>query len=676
MTIYHYSLGLHTSHDSSVCLVRNGEVRAAIETERLVRVKHSSGTSGLAEAVTYCLEIEGITLDDVDAIVVCDIGNLRGDTVFDEREFRITHHLAHAWAAVGLSPYQEAAVLVADGEGSYVGELSAEERAACVGAEPHDLEKESTYHFDGRSLRPVRKWVSSRGGGPFSGTDGIGAPYWFLSQWFFGKDNQESKVMGMAAYAEPDPRYDGILRNGTDGTVDVDPMWIFRLGHLRRQAGDACLDEYAALAAAVQRQTEEALLHRVRWLRGTTGSRNLAYAGGVALNCVANTRIAQESGFENVFVPFGPGDSTIAVGCALYGWHVLGGRAGEVPRAGGRPAHHSPYLGRAYGREERMAAVDEFVRHGLVRLLGELDYADIAAAIADGLIVGWFQGRSEFGPRALGGRSLLADPRDAQTRQRINDRVKFREPYRPFAPCVAAEHAADWFSDMVPGHRYMEFVARVRADRLATLPAITHQDGTARLQIIDRESAPALHRLLTAFGEVTGVPVLLNTSFNVGEPIVESPADALRTFVCSRIDRLVLGDLVTERTCGMTDGISSLTESEIDAARLIWHQPIEIRHRRIEGREEWALASTGGTEDYVDDGYHVSSYRSAHLPVSAHLGTALAAVPLDGVQHLRDVTGTDPDMIKEFEETVLRSRLATVVVPPGSIGDHPSAPTA
>jgi carbamoyltransferase len=325
-----YVLGLHTSHDASACLMRDGEIRVAIEKERLGRAKHASGGGGVDDVVEYCLRAEGITLNDVDHIVINDNAHRINATVCSDREVRIGHHLAHAWAAIGLSGWETAAVMVIDGEGSFLKELSSEEREVCNFREIHYLEKESAYFFlDGR-MTPLRKWTSARGNGIASGTDGIGSTYWYLSQLMFGRDYQDSKVMGLAAYRHPNECYKGVMTLGNDGDVLIDPDWIFRASHPPPTDLDGSFERYAELAATVQAELEAAIIHKARWLREVSGARRLCYGGGVALNCVANTKLYLAKLFDEIFIPFGAGDSANAIGCAYFGSRVLASRKSSL----------------------------------------------------------------------------------------------------------------------------------------------------------------------------------------------------------------------------------------------------------------------------------------------------------------------------------------------------------
>jgi carbamoyltransferase len=302
------------------------------------------------------------------------------------------------------------------------------------------------------------------------------------------------------------------------------------------------MQHWKDLAWQIQDDTETVLLDRARWLRETTGAKNLCLAGGVALNCVANGRLAREAGFENVWIQPAAGDDGIAIGCAYYGYLALQ----KKPRAS--VIEHA-YFGKPYSDADVRNATDKT----LIRLATKTTQSDnisrdAAKVLAEGKILGWFQGGSEFGPRALGNRSIIADPRSAEMKDILNRRVKFRQAFRPFAPIVLAEREDEIFEG---GHDspYMLMAKPVRPEWKDKIPSIVHVDGTARVQTVRAETNPPLYRLLKEFEALTGVPVLLNTSFNVkGEPIVETPRNAMECFLSTDIDCLALHDLLIRKS--------------------------------------------------------------------------------------------------------------------------------
>jgi carbamoyltransferase len=461
----------------------------------------------------------------------------------------LPHHFAHACSAFYLSPFSEAAVLVADGSGGLLDGVTrecsgpeaesihrGETAVQLLGNPTHNIrELESFYHCNGQNWKTLRKVVGD--------DDGIGARYGAVTSLLFGNLLDAGKTMGLAPYGtsekaplfmEPRGSLEMRAYQGTHG-----PEWESLKQQMKawRNSGSTLDFENAIpsnFSASMQRQAEEAMLTHARWLRGATSARNLCIAGGVALNCVANSYIAREAGFDEVFVPSAPGDDGIAVGCALYG----AAANGELRRE-----NYSAFFGRTYSHSP-----DDIKCLGLVPITPESNLSEyVAAKIAEGAVIGWYQGGAELGPRALGHRSFLADPRRADMRDHLNRVVKNREMFRPFAPVVLEEAALEYFEDLYPSH-FMSFVSAVRKEKRAIVPAITHVDGTSRYQVLRKESNPELYELVSAFAKQTGVPLLLNTSFNrAGEPIVETPMDAARCMLASSVDYLVLDGAIYSR---------------------------------------------------------------------------------------------------------------------------------
>jgi carbamoyltransferase len=563
-----YILGINAyDHDVSACLLRDGEIAFAIEKERITREKHASGF--FQEVVDYCLAAEGITLDDVDLVVrncyVLPIEDLevrllyQGDMAARERAqtakhplylsksnkvVTISHHLAHAYSAFAACPFDEGVVMVVDGVGSYSADVSEKERPG-RDVDPLARESESYYKFQGSNIEPLKKvWLNPVRGflsDEFYFMPGLGALYSRVSSYIFADWNKCGEVMGLAPYG----RRDGIkplldIKNGELHVHEWDAD--FNKPHLPDEEESweksPSMQHWRDLAWRVQDDTEKVLLDRAIWLRETTGAKNLCIAGGVALNCVANGRIVREAGFDNVWIQPAAGDNGIAIGCAYYGHLAIQ----KKPRS--FVMNHA-YLGIEHKDEVARAAVD----HWLVRLqTNKTRSEDICRAsaqlLSEGRIFGWFQGGSEFGPRALGNRSILADPRKPEMKDQLNARVKFRQAFRPFAPIVVAERANEIFECECESP-FMLLAAQVRPEWKDKVPAIVHVDGTARLQTVRREHNERLYRLLQEFDRITGVPVLLNTSFNIrGQPIVETPRDAVECFLSTGIDCLALHDLL------------------------------------------------------------------------------------------------------------------------------------
>lgn len=561
-----YLLGITAyAHDSAVALLEDSRILGFVEEERFSRQKHTGEFP--AGALHYLLNTQGLDLSDIDEVAffmkpwqliarrtaralrylprsliqfttyrpgnamrILSLGpHMRNNSFATRRppRFRlrhVEHHLAHAASVYYLSPFEDAAILSIDGAGEDI----------------------TTWFGSGRGARIDRlhclRLPHSLGLFYSAVTDYLGFKPW----------GGEGKVMGLAAYGDPERYYAAmrdVLRWDDDGHLAVDltyfdyhvtgwtrwvsPRFLAVFGP-RRQPESEIERRHEDIAAALQRVTEEAGLAMVRHLHRLVPSRNLCLVGGLALNSVMNGRIVAEGPFENVFIQPAANDAGTALGGALY----LACHAHHMDRP---QAASLVYLGPEYSAAdyERAAAAS-----GL-RVERPHDITDrTAALLADGNIVGWFQGRMEIGPRALGNRSILADPRDPGMKDRVNNRVKHREPFRPFAPSVLIEAAAQYFDHARPSP-YMLVVDSVRAEQRGRVPAITHVDGTARVQTVSRKDNPCYYRLIDAFGRRTGVPMLLNTSFNVrGEPIVCTPDDAIACYRGTEMDYLVLGDLL------------------------------------------------------------------------------------------------------------------------------------
>jgi carbamoyltransferase len=589
-----YVLGLNTyDHDVSACLLRDGAIAFAIAKERITRVKHASGF--YKEVIDYCLEAEGITLDDVDLIVrncyILPVPELEERLVYfdapgflpefergeaakhplyrsgQDRVVTISHHLAHAYSAFAASPFEEGVVMIVDGVGSYQSDVM-EAYPATDTATPLARESESYYKFKGVELECLKKvWMEPDRGflsDEFYTMPGLGALYSRASTYIFGDWNKCGELMGLAPYG----RHDQVkhLLELTDGKLQV-PRWtddfkepyIFDGSNWEKSPS---MRHWEDLAWRVQDDTENVLLGRARWLRETTGAKNLCMAGGVALNCVANGRVAREAGFDNVWIQPAAGDDGIAIGCAYYGWlKILKQRRSFV-------MDHS-YVGKPYSEQEAASALQKFlVRIQVDAKRSENVCRDTARLLADQRVIGWFQDRSEFGPRALGNRSLLADPRKPEMKDILNSRVKHRQAFRPFAPIVLAERMKDVFEGEEDSP-FMLIAKPVRPEWCDKIPAIVHVDGTARVQTVREATNPMLYRLLKEFEALTGVPVLINTSFNIkGEPIVETPEDAVACFLNTGIDNLILHDTVVSKSA-MHKVVAPLVNTFTDVATLV-----------------------------------------------------------------------------------------------------------
>lgn len=530
-------------HDPAAALVVDGVTVAASEEERFSRRKHGKRPVPFSawelpeQAARWCLERGGVPADELDAVaysydpaaapaagadIVADLWEglrtlyaervgkflasaLPGAPV--DRVVHVPHHVAHAASAYLAGPSENASVITLDGRGEAVSHLSG--RAT-----------------DGKLDRLASTALP----------DSLGLRYEDLTAHLgFRRSSDEYKVMALAAYGDPVwlPWLRERMRVRDDGTVQAPPLDWSELAPAR-VGGSGMSVAHADLAASVQARLEEVMVDLARWIHERTGDRLLVMAGGVALNCVANSRVAEDGPFERVWVQPAAGDAGTALGAALY-----------VARSAGDPI--VPMTTAALGRSWDDAQLAAWLEAAAVPYTTPDDVAeDTAAVLADNGIVAWFQGRSEFGPRALGNRSLLADPRHAHNVERLND-VKGREQFRPVAPMVLADRAAEIFEGPLPSP-YMLFTHRVRDEWRDRIPGVVHVDGTARIQTVDEAQHPLLARLLRTFEARTGVPVLVNTSLNTaGRPMVDDPRDALECFGSAPIDVLALGGHVVRR---------------------------------------------------------------------------------------------------------------------------------
>jgi carbamoyltransferase len=579
-------LGINAYHgNASAAIVCDGKLVAAVEEERFNRVKYAAGFP--AAAIRYCLKEAGLTLADVDHVAVprnpyARLGTklfyaLRMPSFARERAkvltkfkgipealaqafdfdpakltakfHRIEHHQAHLASSFFVSPFERAALLSADGLGDFASTMWGTGTG-------------NRMNIDGAIAFP----------------HSLGLFYSAVTQYLgFLKFGDEYKVMGLAAYGQPEQlaAFRDILRfdersNGNGFRLGLDYFTHHRTGpemtwaesdktptmgkmfspEMSRKLGPVRAPEepleqrHRNLASALQARLEEVYLGMLKKLAEHTGLKSVCLAGGVAFNCVANGKIFDATPFEQVYVHPAAGDAGLAVGAGYYVWHQLLGK----PRS--FMMDHA-YWGPGYTRDEVRRAIDA---NGLAQTghsIAELPEQELmqrtAAIIADGKILGWFQGRAEWGPRALGNRSIVADPRRPEMKEILNQRIKHREIFRPFAPSILAESTGEWFEKSHPSP-FMTSAYSVRPEKRDKIPAPTHVDGTGRLQTVTREANPRYHALISAFRDLTGVPVVLNTSFNDNEPIVCRPEEALDCFLRTQMDALVLGDFLITKS--------------------------------------------------------------------------------------------------------------------------------
>lgn len=582
-------------HDAAAALLRDGQLVAAAEEERFSRIKHDYEFP--QRAIDFCLRAGGLRASDLDYVVFFEKPFVKFERLLltsmqtfprSHRLFREAmiswlgdklwikhliekrlgvassrilfseHHLSHAASAFFCSPFDQAAILTVDGVGEWT--------TASLGA------------GKGTELTLLREI-------PFPHS--LGLLYSAFTAFLgFEVNEGEYKVMGMAPFGEPKylEKVHKLFRLHDDGSFELD-MDYFSFHYSSEKTFSGKFEKlfgaprdprtnfftdtsgypvyfgekpgnyqelarsnqyYADIAASIQAATEEVLLKMARYVHAETGLKKLCMAGGVALNSVANGRILRETPFEEIYIQPSAGDGGGAIGAALYAYHMVHGK----PR--GFTMEHA-----YWGEEHGPGLTETFLKENNVRYEKLGDEEKLLERVVDSLqkgkIIGWHQGRFEWGPRALGNRSILADPRRASMKDTVNGKIKFREPFRPFAPSVLAERAEDFFAlPEAPKHypaRFMLYVAKVKEAKREVIPAVTHVDGTARLQTVHKNDNPRYYRLIERFGEATGLPVLLNTSFNLkGEPIVNTPQEAFLTFSRCDMDVLVLGDSIIEKS--------------------------------------------------------------------------------------------------------------------------------
>jgi len=574
-----YLLGINAYHgDSSACIYRDNVLIAASEEERFRRIKHWAGLP--TEAIAFCLNEAGISLEEVDYITVSrnpmakiekkifhtlknmtsvknvlsrganslkinsikkDIAESLGykpENIKAELKF-IEHHRSHMASAYHISPFEEAAILSIDGMGDFT----------------------STMRGTGKDLKiDVIDSVSY----PHS----IGIFYTTFTQYLgFPHYGDEYKVMGLSPYGQPtlvnkirdeviyfkknglfelNGKYFRHFRESVNmswegGSPTIGPiftdLFIEKFGPLR-QKGEPLNDHHKNIAASVQKVTEELIFHMAEDLHQKTGLDNLCVTGGVAQNSVANGKLIQNTSFKHLFVPPAGHDAGTATGSALYFYHHDLGK----PRGAFKV---EPYTGIAFNNE----AIESILQDRKIKFEKLEDEALmdlVVEQLLDAGVIGWYQGRAEFGPRALGNRSIIVDPRREDAKALLNEKIKKRESFRPFAPSILKEYVGDFFEqvDDVP---FMEKVFDIKEEKHPVIPAVTHVNGTGRLQTVDKTVNPRYHRLIEKFYEKTGVPILLNTSFNENEPIVNTPEHALECFLRTKMDMLVLENIVVKR---------------------------------------------------------------------------------------------------------------------------------
>jgi len=550
-------------HDAAAVLIQDGRIVAAAEEERFTRIKHDPGFP--VKAIHYCLDEAGLSAGELDYVGFYEKPMRKFERAmhtfkstfpfsyegFEERvprllheELRVEeilrehfatdaevlyleHHLSHAASAFLVSPFEDAAILTVDGVGEWA--------TTCIGyGKGTEVELFQEIHYP-HSLGLLYSAITS-----------------FLG---FKVNNDEYKVMGLASYGKP-TMVDEVRKLITihdNGSYALNLEYFAHHYSVQRPYSSKLIEllgeprvpestvnaRHMDLACSVQSVLEEVLLKIFEHLCQRTGSRNICMAGGVALNGVANWRVFQKSGFEEIYIQPASSDSGAALGAAAFIYHTLLGHPRTAPM-------ESALLGPDFSNEEVEATLQQ--SGATYQRLNEMELVEeTARLIHEGAIVGWFQGRMEYGPRALGCRSILANPCDPTMKDTLNARVKFREEFRPFAPAVIKEKASDYF-EIDREAPFMLLVPQVKEGKAEVLPAVTHVDNSARVQTVSKDTNPRFHELISAFGRISGVPVVINTSFNVrGEPIVCTPEEAYNCFSHTDIDFLVMNDFLVEK---------------------------------------------------------------------------------------------------------------------------------
>ena len=573
-----YILGINAYHgDSSACLLKDGIVVCATEEERIRRIKHWAGFP--SQAIKFCLEDEGITIEQVDYITISRdpkanfykkilhalrysmsisaiwdrLGNSKKVSSVKQElanlfhlpiasikaeVHNIEHHRSHIASSFFSSPFKESAILSIDGFGDFTSTMTA------VGS--------------GNKFK-VLKEVNY----PHS----LGVFYTAVTQFLgFPNYGDEYKVMGLAPYGKPKylKELDQILKLSDDGFFKLNKKYFkhFKQGVAMdweggsptieslftkdwedlfgksREKGAKLEQWHIDLATSAQKFTEKVIFHLLNHLHQETGSENICITGGVAQNSVANGRILENTPFKNIYIPSAGHDSGTSIGSAFYLYNQLLGNSRM-------PEITSAYFGSKFNHEEIIKVLD---KEGVTYTIVSDDdlFERVSDKLVNGGVVGWFQGRAEFGPRALGNRSILVDPRRKDAKDLLNEKIKRRESFRPFAPSILKEAVGEYFiqHDAVP---FMEKVFDIKKEKYEQIPAVTHVDGTGRLQSVDKNVSPRYHKLISKFAEKTGVPILLNTSFNENEPIVNKPEEALACFLRTKMDMLVMENIIIER---------------------------------------------------------------------------------------------------------------------------------
>ncbi|WP_445455602.1 carbamoyltransferase family protein [Flavobacterium sp. HNIBRBA15423] len=560
-----YILGTGLSHNGSAVLLKDGRVCVAIEKERLTRIKHDGGNDSVA--IQYCLDAEGIQLKDIVLVVQCENfvipqreifkgKRLFADTL-EPKIITISHHLAHAYSAVGTSPFTTCNVMVIDGCGSPLEqflELHPEQKElideAILSEVQMQCEKDSFYYFDGQNMIPLVKDFSIMSQNSANSLSlpttqhSIGGFYAAISNYVFGNMDDVGKLMGLAPYGKSGV-YDFEVFRFDEKRLFVNEDWKKHFSNPSKGYSyfKEHFDYYANVAKWAQEQVEKTVLKCISIRMNQFPHQNLCYSGGVALNAVANAKLEDSKIAENIYFEPAASDNGLALGCAYYGWleHM---KQPKVIHDG------STCFGKQYSQQEinEVLKKEDISTFEIVEFNEESILLEFCAKeLNHGKTIGWFQSGSEFGPRSLGRRSILAHPGIEDMKNHINGNIKFREDFRPFAPAVLKEKVQEFF-EVGRNSPYMILVDKTRKEHLENLKNVTHNDGSARVQTVETYWNPIFSKLLSAFYKESGIPVLLNTSLNrKGMPIVETPKQAIDLFKETALDILVLENIVLKK---------------------------------------------------------------------------------------------------------------------------------
>ncbi|NHN26451.1 transferase [Flavobacterium jejuense] len=560
-----YILGTGLSHNGSAVLLKDGCICVAIEKERLTRIKHDGGNDSIA--IQYCLDAEGIQLKDIVLVVQCENFVIpkreifKGKRLFagtlEPKIITISHHLAHAYSAVGTSPFATCNVMVVDGCGSPLDQFLAlhpEQKElideAILSEVQMQCEKDSFYYFDGQNMTPLVKDFSIMSQNSTNSLSlpttqhSIGGFYATISNYVFGNMDDVGKLMGLAPYGKSGV-YDFEVFRFDEKRLFVNEDWKRHFSNPSK--GYSYFKEhfnyYANVAKWAQEQVEKSVLKLISIRANQFSNENLCYSGGVALNAVANAKLEDSRVAENVYFEPAASDNGLALGCAYYGWLEYM----KLPKV----LHNgSTCFGKQYSLEEinKVLKNENVEEYQISKFHQENELFEYCAKeLNQGKTIAWFQSGSEFGPRSLGRRSILAHPGIENMKNHINTNIKFREDFRPFAPAILKDKVKDYFEEGRESP-YMILVDKTKEEHLKTLKNVTHCDGSARVQTVDVLRNPKFHKLIEAFYKESGIPVLLNTSLNrKGMPIVETPKHAIDLFKETALDILVLENIVLKK---------------------------------------------------------------------------------------------------------------------------------